>query len=157
MTCRNDDFSSAWWSVRLPAGWFAKAEQHGATLSLLALVLLVLVVLVPRSPSFSQDVSFVSLMSSPIQMTLNEKTGFVEISIKSQAEIAAYRFGCVTRSATGFILKKRFERVVVDFAKRDYFINRASLEDQGRRCSANDSLAVVEVEFRDGGSWKVRK
>jgi len=123
----------------------------------LTIVVLVFTLLVSPSSSLSQGVRFVSPNSSPIRMSLNERTGFVEISIEPRAEITAYRFGCVRRSATEFILKKRFERVVVDFAKLDYFINRESLRVLSRRCSTADSLAVVEVEFKDGGQWRVRR
>jgi hypothetical protein len=77
MTCRNDVFSSAWWSVRLPAGWFAKAEQHGATLS--------------RSPGFGT--LQISSARKDTAITVDDLTGFAVERVGSKADLEPVSFG----------------------------------------------------------------
>jgi hypothetical protein len=101
----------------------------------------------------SNQVRFVRIPSSPIQMTLNAVTGFVDIDILSGGNITAYAFGCVIHKEDRYVMRQRFDKTRVNFRERDYFLNRASLERLAMRCKSQELVAIVEVEFEDGGIW----
>jgi len=109
----------------------------------------------------------VNLPSSPLSISPASKVKAVRFDSRSTGNIVGFRLGCVAETKDSFtileVLKEQRINLPAAIGEGDIdpqiiFMPISEFDGYRSRCEkANAKVAVIEVEFSDGGIWKAKR
>jgi hypothetical protein len=111
-------------------------------------------------PQSAPDELWTNIPSCPLKVTFTPSKLFTLLRNRSSGRIVRYRLGCAVdpRDGHGYRVLRKTAWISTNMEPGKVGINLSSVYSRIGRCAdSGGHLAVVEVVFQDGATWKVRK